>query len=448
LSEGTVTASAFERISNDLAMPRSAMSRGYKMMLLLAALLILLGGWIWYRLMTTGLGLWGLNRPAGWGIDITTFVFWVGITHSGTLLSAIFYLLGAPWRASISRIAEAMTIFAIMTAGLFPVIHLGRSWFFYWLLPYPNSRQLWVNFRSPLVWDVFAVTTYLTVSLLFWYMGMVPDLAAVRDRSTGWRRSIYGLFALRWRGSGEQWRHFRAAYVLLASITIPLAISVHSVVSWDFAMGIVPGWHSSIFAPYFVCGAIFSGVAMVITLVIPIRRFSKLETYITAEHFDKLSKLLLLMSLLMTYCYVCEFFIAWYSGDALERTAYYYRAAGPYRTLFWIMLTCNCVAPLLTISRAVRRNLAALLSISVLVNVGMYLERFIIVPVTLTHDFDPYIWHLYRPTFYEYGILAASFGFFFFWFLLFIKFVPPVPVYEIKEILRNDPLAPSTEAEG
>jgi molybdopterin-containing oxidoreductase family membrane subunit len=434
------------QLHEELLTPLRKPGGGYWILLLLSFSLVALGGFIWSRLINTGLGLWGLNRPAGWGIDITTFVFWVGITHSGTLMSAIFYLLGAPWRASISRIAEAMTVFAIMTAGLFPIIHLGRSWLFYWLIPYPNERGLWVNFRSPLIWDLFAVGTYFTVSLLFWYMGMVPDLAAMRDRSSGSKRTLYGLFALGWNGSGEQWRHFRAAYLLLASLVIPLAVSVHSVVSWDFAMSLVPGWHSTIFAPYFVVGAIFSGLAMICALAIPLRPALKLETYITSEHFDKLGKLLLFMSLLMTYAYANEFFIAWYAGDPVERASLYYRAFGSYRALFWIMAACNSFIPLLLFSKSVRCNGKLLFTISVFVLAGMYLERFIITPVSLTHDFVPYVWHLYSPTIYEYGILAGSFGFFFFWFLLFVRFLPVVPIFEIKELRRSGLVGGSQEA--
>jgi len=429
--------SPFQRITEDILSPLWTAGPGYLTLLAASFLLILVGGYIWYRLINTGLGLWGISRPAAWGIDIATFVFWVGIAHSGTLISAILYLFEVPWRASISRIAEAMTIFAVMTAGLFPIMHLGRAWFFYWLMPYPNQRQLWVNFRSPLIWDVFAVSTYFTISLVFWFMGMIPDLAIVRDRSQGLKKSIYGFFALNWLGTGEQWRHYRAAYLLLASLATPLVISVHSVVSWDFAMGIVPGWHSTIFAPYFVAGAIFSGLAMVCTLVIPLRRVFKLESYITLNHFDNIAKLLLFMSLIVTYAYAVEFFIAWYSGDPIERASFYYRAFGSYRVLFWIMASCNSFLPLLLFFKKVRCNLKTLFAISLLINVGMYLERFIIIPVSLTHEFDPYAWHLYKPTIYEYGILAGSFGFFFFFFLLFIKCVPVVPIFEMKELFHS-----------
>jgi molybdopterin-containing oxidoreductase family membrane subunit len=428
---------SFAQITDDLLAPFWKLGRAYWLLLGLSMALAVIGAFIWYRLLTAGLGLWGLNRPAGWGIDIATFVFWVGITHSGTLISAILYLFGVPWRAPISRIAESMTLFAILTAGLFPIIHLGRGWLFYWLLPYPNERGLWVNFRSPLIWDAFAIGAYFTVSALFWYLGMIPDLAAIRDRVDGRKRSVYGLLALGWRGSGEHWRHFRAAYLFLASITIPLAVSVHSIVSWDFAMGLVPGWHSTLFAPYFVAGAIFSGLAMLMVLMVLLRRPLRLESYITGLHFDKLGQLLLCMSLVMSYFYATEFFLTLHSGDEIERASLHYRAFGPYGALFWIMMVSNCVAPLALFWRGVRGSPGLVLPISLLILLGMYLERFIIVPVSLTRDYNPYAWHLYSPTIYEYGILAASFGFFFFWFLLFVRFLPVVPMYEVKEAVTR-----------
>ncbi len=429
----------FHRIGEDVMAPLWHAGRLYWCLLGVSLGLILLGGFLWTRMLEQGLGLLGIGRPGGWGIDITTFVFWVGITHSGTLISAIFYLFGVPWRAFISRMAEAMTVFAIMTAGVFPILHLGRPWFFYWLFPFPNARQLPVNFRSPLIWDVIAITTYLTVSFLFWYMGMVPDLAAIRDRSTGMKKRIYGIFALGWRGTSGNWRHFRSAYLFLASLSIPLAVSVHSVVSWDFAVGIVPGWHSTIFAPYFVAGAIFSGIAMLCVLVILIRGALKLERYILVDHFDKLARLLLCMSLILSYVYVTETFITWYSGDPIEIESLRYRAFGDYTVLFWTMIGCNSVFPLLLFFRKVRRNLKSIFVIAFLAVVGMYLERFLIVPVSLVHGFDPSLWRVYKPTFYEYGLLAASFGFFSFLYLLFIKFIPAVPIYEVKELVHAHP---------
>ncbi|MCZ6491401.1 MAG: polysulfide reductase NrfD [Acidobacteria bacterium] len=437
---------SFTQITDDILAPMWKPSRGYLFLLFAAFSLAVVGGLCWLHQINTGMGVAGIARPAGWGIYISTFVFWVGIAHSGTLISAILYLFHVPWRAAISRTAEAMTIFAVMTAGLFPLIHIGRPWLFYWLIPYPNQRHLWVNFRSPLIWDVFAIGTYFTISLIFWYVGMIPDLAAIRDRSTGRKRSIYGLFALGWRGSGNQWRHYKAAYLFFAALATPLVISVHSVVSWDFAVGIVPGWHSTIFAPYFVAGAIFSGLAMVCTLIIPLRRAFHLEKYITLNHFNQLSKLILFMSLIVSYAYVMEFFIAWYTGNPIERDSFYYRAFGDYRTLFWIMIVCNCALPLVLFFRKMRHNLKVLFTLSLLINVGMYLERFIIIPVSLTHGFIPNVWGLYTPSIYEIGILAGSFGFFFFFFLLFIKFLPVLPIFEIKEGFQPQPAKQFGEA--
>lgn len=436
-SDGQQAPRTFQQVNEDILSHLRNPGRGYWVLLGISFCLMLVGGYVWHSLINRGLGVWGLNRPTGWGFDITTFVFWVGITHSGTLMSAIFYLFDAPWRASISRIAEAMTVFAIMTAGLFPILHLGRGWLFYWLLPLPNPRSLPVNFRSPLLWDVFAITTYLTISVLFWYIGMVPDLAAVRDRSAGLRKSVYGILALGWRNSGQQWRHFKAAYLLLASLTIPLAISVHSVVSWDFAMGIVPGWHSTIFAPYFVAGAIFSGLALLCNLLVSLRRVFRLEAYITREHYDKLGRLLVFLSLLMSFCYLSEFFTAWYANEPIEMASMRYRVFGSYGPLFWLMIACNCIFPLLLSFEKLRRNGRVLFCIAALVNVGMFLERLIIVGVSLTRDYDPYLWRIYQPTLYEYGIVAGSIGFFAFWFLLFLRFAPAVPMYEMKEVFQG-----------
>jgi len=429
---------SFEQVNDDVLSRMKSPGRGYWVLLGIAFALVLTGGYIWFQLLDKGLGLWGLNRPSGWGFDITTFVFWVGITHSGTLMSAIFYLFGAPWRAAISRVAEAMTVFAIMTAGIFPILHLGRAWLFYWMFPLPNEKHLPFNFRSPLLWDVFAISTYLTVSLLFWYLGMVPDLAAVRDRSTGMRKTVYGIFALGWRGSGRQWWNFKALYLLLASLTIPLAISVHSVVSWDFAMGIVPGWHSTIFAPYFVAGAIFSGLALLCNLLILVRGVFHFERYITTDHYDKLGRLLVLMSLLMSFCYASEFFSVWYAAEPAEVASLHYRAFGNYAPLFWVMLLCNCVLPLLLSWESLRRNKYVLFIVAALINLGMYLERLIIVGVSLSRDYDPYTWRVYHPTIYEYGTLAGSIGLFVLLFLLFLRFCPAIPMYEVKEVFHTE----------
>jgi Ni/Fe-hydrogenase subunit HybB-like protein len=389
----------------------------------------------WSRVVVQGIGVTGLMSPVGWGVLITTFVFWVGIAHSGTLISAILFLFRAPWRQSIYRAAEAMTVFAVMTAGLFPLIHMGRVWHGYWLIPYPNERFLWPNFRSPLVWDVFAVTTYFTVSAVFFYLGMLPDVAAARDQATGWRKKLYTIVALGWSGTDREWHHFGKAYVFLAAFAAPLVLSVHSVVSWDFAMSIVPGWHATIFAPYFVAGAIFSGVAMVITLTVPLRKIFKLEAYLTVRHFDAMAKLILLTSLIVMYAYLTEFFMAWYSGEEVERTSFWNRLFGHYWWASWIMLVCNGLVPVLLWFRRVRHSIPALFVISLFINIGMWFERFVIIVTSLSHEFMPFAWGVYRPSATEIAILVGSFGWFFFWFLLFTRILPPVAIAELKEVL-------------
>ena len=393
------------------------------------------GVFCWGYQISAGLGVTGLAHPVGWGVYITNFVFWVGIAHSGTLISAVLFLFRARWRTSVARSAEAMTIFAVMTAGLFPIIHLGRAWNFYWLLPYPNQRDLWVNFQSPLVWDAFAISTYFAVSLMFWYVGLIPDLAAARDRTEGVRRKLYGFFALGWQGTDGQWHHYAAAYGLFAALATPLVVSVHSVVSWDFAMSLVPGWHSTIFAPYFVAGAIFSGLGMVLTLIIPLRHVFGLHAYVTADHFDNLGKLLIVTSLILTYSYVSEFFIAWYSANPYERSIFWFRAAGDYAPLFWLMVACNCAVPLLLFRRSIRTHTGWLFGISLLVNVGMWLERFVIIVSSLAHEFDPSAWGGYLPSWVEVGVTLGSFAWFFLFFLLFVRFLPLVSLAEVKEQL-------------
>ena len=396
------------------------------------------GVFCWAYQIAAGLGVTGLAHPVGWGVYITNFVFWVGIAHSGTLISAVLFLFRARWRTSVARSAEAMTIFAVMTAGLFPIVHLGRAWNFYWLLPYPNQRDLWVNFQSPLVWDAFAISTYFAVSLMFWYVGLIPDLAAARDRTEGVRRKLYGFFALGWQGTDGQWHHYAAAYGLFAALATPLVVSVHSVVSWDFAMSLVPGWHSTIFAPYFVAGAIFSGLGMVLTLVIPLRHVFGLHAYITADHFDNLGKLLIVTSLILTYSYASEFFIAWYSANPYERSIFWFRAAGDFAPLFWLMVACNCALPLLLFRRAIRTHTGWLFGLSLLVNVGMWLERFVIIVSSLAHEFDPSAWGGYLPSWVEVGMTLGSFAWFFLFFLLFVRFLPLVSLAEVKEQLSPE----------
>ncbi|RME02347.1 MAG: hydrogenase [Planctomycetota bacterium] len=381
-----------------------------------------------------GIGLAHINNPVGWGVYITNFVFWVGIAHSGTLISAVLFLFRAKFRSSFNRSAEAMTVFAVLTAGLFPLIHLGRIWLFYWLFPYPNQRQLWVNFRSPLIWDVFAVNTYLTVSCIFFYVGLIPDLAMLREKTTGVRKWFYGILSLGWKGSKKQWVHYAQIYLFLAAFATPLVVSVHSVVSWDFAMGIVPGWHATIFAPYFVAGAIFSGCAMVLTLVIPMRKIYRLEKYITMDHFNSLVKLLIVTSLVVGYSYFIEFATAFYNGQTFEVAIFKYRPTGDYAVKFWLMVICNCLIPLTLFIRKLRFNLTYLFIVSIFINIGMWLERFNIIVTSLSHEFDPYGWGLYSPSIVEILITIGSFGFFFTLFLIFTKVLPVIAVTEVKEV--------------
>jgi molybdopterin-containing oxidoreductase family membrane subunit len=393
-----------------------------------------LGLGLWGYQMIVGMGVSGLNNPVGWGVYITNFVFWVGIAHSGTLISAVLYLFRAKFRSSINRAAEAMTVFAVMTAGLFPLIHLGRAWFFFWLLPYPNERLLWVNFRSPLMWDVFAVSTYFTVSSVFFYVGMIPDLAIAKRFHTGIKKRVYGALSMGFTGTFNQWKHYGKLYMFLAAFATPLVVSVHSVVSWDFAMSVLPGWHTTIFAPYFVAGAIFSGTAMVITLVVPMRKIFKLERHITIDHFESLAKIIVVTSVIVGYSYFVEFCLAIYSGNVYEAGAFINRAVGPYRLWYWIMVACNAVIPLTLFVKKWRRNLAFLYIISIFVNIGMWLERFVIIVTSLSKDFNPYSWGLYKPSMVEVGITLGSFGFFLTWFLLFTKFLPVIAISELKEV--------------
>jgi molybdopterin-containing oxidoreductase family membrane subunit len=414
---------------------RTLAPAGWRYWLLVAGLatMVAVGALTWAHQIYTGLGVTGLRQPVMWAIYITNFVFWVGIAHSGTLISAILLLFRTRWRTPVYRAAETMTVFAVMTAGLFPLIHLGRSWFFYWLLPYPNERMLQPNFRSPLVWDAFAVGTYFTVSWLFLLLGLVPDLAAARDAASGWRRTFYRVIAIGWQGTDVQWRAFSTAYLLLAGLATPLVISVHSVVSWDFAMAQLPGWHSTIFAPYFVAGAIFSGCALVLTLLIPMRRLLGLEQVLTPWHFDNLAKVILLMSLVVSYAYVTEAFMAWYSGNPFEQTTFQMRYWGPYAALFWVMVLCNCIIPLVLFSPRLRRSLSALFVVSLFINVGMWLERFVIIAGSLMSNFMPSQWAVYRPTWVEVTITTASFAWFLLWFVLFSRFLPIVSMTEVKE---------------
>jgi Ni/Fe-hydrogenase subunit HybB-like protein len=389
-------------------------------------------------LLLKGVGIWGVNIPVAWGFAITNFVWWVGIGHAGTFISAILYLVHQEWRTSINRFAEAMTLFAVACAGLMPLLHMGRPWFFYWLLPYPDTMDLWPQFRSPLVWDVFAVSTYLIVSLVFWYIGLVPDVASLRDRSTQrWKKITYGIMALGWRGSAKHWKRYQMAYLLLAGLATPLVISVHSVVGLDFTATIVPGWHSTIMAPYFVAGAIFSGFAMVLTLAIPLRYFYRLESFITLRHLENCAKLLLVTGMIVAYSYVMEDFMAWYGNDPYDKYIEINRAFGGYALSFWLLISCNVLIPQLLWFKKVRTSVPALFLISLLVNVGMWTERFVIVVQSLHRDYLPSSWHLFHSTFWDWATLAGSIGLFFFLFLLFVRSLPVLAIAELRELLHK-----------
>ncbi|MBK8239281.1 MAG: polysulfide reductase NrfD [Deltaproteobacteria bacterium] len=387
-------------------------------------------------LLWEGVGIWGHNNPVMWAWPIVTFVFWVGIGHAGTLISAILFLFRQKWRTSINRAAEAMTIFAVICALLFPTIHVGRVWLLYWPLPLPNQMEMWPNFRSPLLWDVFAVSTYFTVSLLFWYVGLIPDIATMRDRAkTRIRQVVYGIFALGWRGSHRHWVNYEAAYLLLAAMATPLVLSVHSIVSFDFAVSQLPGWHTTIFPPYFVAGAIFSGFGMVLTLLVPLRKWFKLEQIITIKHLENMAKIILLTGCIVGYAYGLEFFIAWYSGNPLETFAFVNRAFGDYSWAYWIMMSCNVITPQLIWFKKIRRSPPSLFVLSIFVNIGMWFERFVIVVTSLHHDFLPSSWDYFTPTVWDWSTFVGSFGLFFTLFCLFARYMPAIAIAEVKGVM-------------
>jgi molybdopterin-containing oxidoreductase family membrane subunit len=400
------------------------------------------------HLLMSGVGVWGNNNPAYWGFPIVNFVFWVGIGHAGTLISAILFLFRQNWRTSINRAAEAMTIFAVICAGLFPGVHIGRVWSFYWLFPIPSEHLgAWPNFRSPLLWDVFAVSTYATVSVLFWYMGMVPDLATFRDRATNkYKKIIYGVLSLGWVGSSRAWHRYEAAYVILAALATPLVLSVHTIVSFDFAVSNVPGWHTTIFPPYFVAGAIFSGFAMVVTLLVPARAFFGLENLITIRHLENMNKIIMATGLMVGTAYGIEFFIAWYGGNALEAFAFVNRAFGPYWWAYWIMVSCNVMIPQLFWFKKIRTTPWMMVIICIFVNIGMWFERFVIVVTSLCRDFTPSSWALFKPTIIDIGMLVGSFGLFFTLFLLFCRYLPIVAMSEVKNVIPHEHVEHETAA--
>ncbi len=395
--------------------------------------LILLGsiGYLFYE----GVGIWGLNVPVTWGWAIVNFVFWVGIGHAGTLISAVLFLFRQQWRTSINRFAESMTLVAVMCALVFPGIHVGRVWVVQWIFPLPNQMAMWPNFRSPLLWDVFAVSIYFTCSAMFWYVGLIPDLATLRDRAvTKVRQFVLGILSFGWRGGNRQWKHYELAYLILAGISTPLVLSVHSVVSTDFATSIVPGWHTTIFPPYFVAGAIFSGFAMVMTLAIITRKLLHLEHFITLNHLEKMNKIMLVTGMMVGYAYACEFFIAWYSGNIYESFTFVNRAFGPYAWAYWTMISCNVLVPQLFWFKRWRRAIPVMFVASILINVGMWFERFVIV-VSLARDYLPSSWDYYSPTIWDVATFVGSFGLFFTLFLLFAKFVPVIAISEVKGVM-------------
>jgi Ni/Fe-hydrogenase subunit HybB-like protein len=401
------------------------------------SLLMLLNFTIGY-LLVKGVGIWGINIPIGWGFAIVNFVWWIGIGHAGTLISAILLLLRQQWRTSINRFAEAMTLFAVACAGMFPLLHMGRPWLAYWLAPYPNPMWLWPQFRSPLVWDVFAVSTYATVSLLFWFVGLVPDLATLRDRARNRpAKVIYGMLAMGWRGSAVHWSRYETASILLAGLATPLVVSVHTVVSFDFSVAQVAGWHTTIFPPYFVAGAIYSGFAMVMTLAIPIRKFYNLEDFITMRHLGNMAKVMLATGLIVAYGYMMETFMAFYSGNPFDRFLIINRMTGPYAFFYWMLIACNIVIPQIMWLRSVRNNVAILFVISLIVNVGMWLERFVIVVISLHRDFLPSSWGMYYPTRWDWATYVGTIGLFLTLLFLFIRFLPVISIYEMRTLVEE-----------
>jgi len=408
---------------------------GFACAFLLVNLLMVAVTWLFAR----GVGVWGIMIPVAWGFAIVNFVWWIGIGHAGTLISAILLLLKQDWRTSINRFSEAMTLFAVACAGMFPILHLGRPWLAYWLLPYPNTMWLWPQPRSPLIWDVFAVSTYATVSLVFWFTGLIPDFATMRDKApNSWAQKIFGMLAMGWRGSAKHWARYQKAYLLLAGLSTPLVVSVHSVVSFDFSVSIVPGWHTTIFPPYFVAGAIYSGFAMVLTLAIPVRRWYHLEDLITMRHIECMAKVMLGTGLIVAYGYAMEAFMAWYSGNQVERYAFVNRMwVGGYWWTYWLLILCNILIPQALWSKRVRMSIPAVFAISLVVNMGMWLERFVIVVTSLTRDFVPSSWGMYYPTIWDWSTYVGTIGVFLSLMFLFIRGLPAISIFEMREVVHH-----------
>lgn len=440
LREPLVTGNkSYSDVTNDInVIHEQGAGLGWWIALAISSSLLLIGLIAGYLTVTVGIGTWGLNRTVGWAFDITNFVFWIGIGHAGTFISAILYLFNQKWRTSINRSAEAMTLIAVMCAGIFPIIHMGRPWLFYWFLPYPNSRgSLWVNFRSPLLWDFFAISTYFTISLVFWYIGLLPDIATARDRArTKFRRKLYTILSLGWNGSNRTWSRYETVYGILAALATPLVLSVHSIVSFDFATSLIPGWHSTIFPPYFVAGAVFSGFAMVMTLMILVRKVMNLEDYITLDHFEKMCKVTLLTGSIVGLAYITELWTGFYSGNPNEIFMIINRVLGPYAWAYWIMFTCNALVPQLFWFKRFRRSIPLIFVLSIFINIGMWFERFVIIMISLHRDYLPSSWTYYLPTTVEAGLLIGSFGLFFTAFLIFLRLFPIIAASEVKGVLK------------
>jgi molybdopterin-containing oxidoreductase family membrane subunit len=435
LEEGQTYASVTEKISG-LVLQRP-ITQSYLLALGVCFIFVSALGYTVCYLIWQGVGIWGVNIPVAWGFAIVNFVWWIGIGHAGTFISAMLLLMRQDWRTSINRFAEAMTLFAVACAGMFPLLHLGRPWVFYWLLPYPNTMKLWPQFRSPLVWDVFAVSTYFTVSLIFWYVGLLPDFATMRDRATNnvtW--FIYGMLSLGWRGASRHWKRYQTAYLLLGGLAAPLVISVHSVVGMDFAAALVPGWHTTIFPPYFVAGAIFSGFAMVLTLAIPLRAIYGLQSVITIKHIDNCGKLMLITGCIVAYGYGQELFMGWYGGSPFDWFMDWNRMTGPYAWSWWTIVFCNVVTPQFLWFRQIRQSIPVMFLVSILVQIGMWTERFVIVITSLHRDFMPSAWGMYQPTKYDWSTLIGTMGFFLFCFFLFIRLCPMISMSEIRELVH------------
>ena len=434
IDEGHSLASVSDKIGGIVLKRKITLGWTFGILISFMVMQGLMAGATW--LFVKGVGVWGINIPVGWGFAIVNFVWWIGIGHAGTLISAILLLLNQSWRNAINRFAEAMTLFAVMCAGMFPVLHTGRPWLAYWLFPYPNTMDLWPQFRSPLLWDVFAVSTYFTISAVFWFVGLVPDLATLRDSAKQrWKQVVYGVLALGWRSSARHWQRYEKASLLLAGLATPLVVSVHTVVSFDFAVSILPGWHTTIFPPYFVAGAIYSGFAMVLTLMIPVRTFYGLEDIITMRHLNNMAKVTLATGLIVGYGYTMEAFFGYFSADVYERYATWNRLFGPYAPFYYCLIFCNIITPQFLWFKRIRTNVLLLWFISIVVNIGMWLERFVIVVVSLHRDFLPSSWSMYWPTVWDWAVFSGTLGFFMFCIFLFVRLLPSITIFELRMLL-------------